>query len=135
MKLAELKAKVYELSGVTTTKQLKAKYKELKTLDLRCRDAWTKALTFLQSQQQIQQDEFNQWLENPPEEYQKLFVEIEDISKRYDQKREEVKQLGEEIVASADDLEKLAKECQEEAIALKREVKAARRIRKQAQLN
>ena len=134
MKLAELKAKVYELSGVTTTKQLKARYKDLKTLDLRCKDAWAKALAFLQSQQP-KQDEFNHWLNNPPEEYQKLFGEIEDISKRYDQKREEVTQLGEEVIASADDLEKLAKECQEEAIALKREVKVARRIRKQAQLN
>ncbi|UIE36014.1 hypothetical protein [Leptodesmis sichuanensis] len=131
MKLVELKAKVYELSGVDTTQQLKAKYKDLKTLDMRRKDAWMKALSILQDQQK----EFNHWLENPPEEYQQLFAEIEDVSRLYDQKRTEFKQVGAEVRAIVSDLEELAGECQDEATTLRQEVKTARQIKKKIQLN
>lgn len=131
MKLDELKAKVYELSEVTTIGQLKAKYEDIKTLDMRRKISWEKALTVVRQQQ----DEFQNWLENPPEEYQDLFAEIEAVSHEYQQKLIETEKFGKEVIALASSLEELAKECQAEADCLKQEVEVARRTKKQAELN
>lgn len=131
MKLQELKAKVYELADVTTTKQLKAKYEEIKTLDMRRKTSWEKALTIIQKQQ----SEFEAWLENPPEEYKDLFLDIKEASQRYDQKSTETKQIAQEVLMMANSLEALADECQNEAAQLEKEVKVSRRVRKQAELN
>ncbi|MEL6470165.1 MAG: hypothetical protein AAFQ74_10590 [Cyanobacteria bacterium J06623_4] len=49
MKLSELKAAVYRLAQVDTTKQLKAKYKDIKPLDMRRKASWEKALVQLQA--------------------------------------------------------------------------------------
>lgn len=131
MKFQELKAKVYELAKVSTTKQLKANYKEIKTLDMRQKASWEKALTVIQNQQ----SEFETWLENPPEEYKDLFSDITDASQKYDQKSAETKQLAQEVLSMANSLEALANEYQDEAVQMEKEVKASRRIRKQAELN
>ena len=131
MKLQELKAKVYELAKVNNTRQLKAKYEEIKTLDMRRKVSWDKALTVIQKQQ----SEFEDWLENPPEEYKDLFSEIKEASQKYNQKSAEAKQLAQEVLLMANSLETLAEEYQDEAAQLEREVKASRRSRKQAELN
>lgn len=131
MKFQELKAKVYELAGVNTTQQLKVKYEEIKTLDMRRKISWEKALSVVQEQQ----SEFGKWLENPPEEYKDLFSEITEASQKYDQKSAKTKQLVQEVLSMANSLETLAEECQDEAAQLKRDVKTSRRIAKQAELN
>ncbi|OUL22278.1 hypothetical protein [Nostoc sp. 106C] len=131
MKLQELKAKVYELAKVNTTKQLKAKYKEVQTLDMRLKTSWQETLAIIQKSQ----SEYEQWLENPPEEYQELFSEITEALEIYEQKSAQTKKLAQEIVSIADDIEELAEECQQEAEQIKEEVELNKRISKQARLN
>lgn len=131
MKLQELKAKVYELAGVNTTKQLKAKYQEIQTLDMRLKISWKKTLAILQKQQ----TEFEKWLENPPEEYKELFSEITEASQIYEQKSAQVKQLAQEVLSIANNLEQLAEECQNEADQIKEEIEIKKRISKKARLN
>ncbi|WP_375496623.1 hypothetical protein [uncultured Nostoc sp.] len=131
MKLQELKAKVYELAGVNTTKQLKAKIQEIKTLDMRLKISWEKTIAILQKPQ----SEFDEWLENPPEEYKDIFSEITEASQKYDQKSAQTKQLAQEVLSIANNLEGLAEECQDEADKIKQEIEITRRISKQARLN
>jgi mevalonate kinase len=131
MKLQELKAKVYQLSGVNTTKQLKAKYEEIKTLDMRLKTSWEKTLVILEKQP----SEFEEWLENPPEEYKELFSEITKVSQKYDRKSAKTKHLAREVLSIANNLEELAEEYQDEANQVKQEVESAKRISKQARLN
>ncbi|MEH1857230.1 MAG: hypothetical protein V7L21_04345 [Nostoc sp.] len=131
MKLQELKAKVYELAEVTTTKQLKAKYKEIQTLDMRLKTSWQETIAILQKSQ----SEYEKWLENPPEEYKEIFSEITEALEKYDQKSIQTKKLAQEIVSIADDLEELAEESQNEAEQIKQEVEVIKHISKQARLN
>ncbi|MFN6530063.1 hypothetical protein [Nostoc sp. ChiSLP03a] len=131
MKLQELKTKVYELAGVNNTKQLKAKNQEIKTLDMRLKTSWEKTLAILQKPQ----DEFEKWLENPPEEYKDIFSEITEVSQKYEQKSAQTKQLVQEVLSIANNLEELAEECQDEANQIKQEIEITRRISKQARLN
>ena len=131
MKLDELKAKVYELTQVSTTRQLKAKYEAIKPLDLRRKISWEQALGLVQQQP----DEFQHWLENPPSDYKELFAEIETVSESYRQKLTETQQLGQEVALIVTDLEVLAADCQAEADVLKQEVKVARQVKKRAELN
>lgn len=131
MKLQELKAKVYELAGINTTKQLKAKYKEIQTLDMRLKTSWQKTLAVIQKSQ----SEFEDWLENPPEEYKELFSEITEALEEYDHKSVHTKQLVQEIMSIADNLEELAEESQNEANQIKQEVKVTKLISKKARLN
>jgi uncharacterized phage infection (PIP) family protein YhgE len=131
MKLQELKAKVYGIAGVNTTQQLKAKYKELKALDMRRKSSWEKSFTVIQSQH----SEFEKWLGNPPDEYKELFANIKEASQQYDRKAMKAKRLVNEVLAMANSLEELAEECQGEALQLEQDVKIAKRISKQANLN
>jgi chromosome segregation ATPase len=131
IKLQALKVKVYELAEVNTTQQLKAKYADIKTLDMRRKGSWEKALTVVQRQQ----TEFGAWLGNPPEEYKNLFSEIAEVSQEYDRKSAKVKQLTQEALTTAASLETLAEECQDEANQLKQNVKASRKDAKRAELN
>ncbi|WP_375510341.1 hypothetical protein [uncultured Nostoc sp.] len=131
MKLQELKAKVYELAGVNNTKQLKAKIQEIKTLDMRLKTSWEKTIAILQKPQ----TELEEWLENPPEEYKHIFYEITEASQKYDQKSAQTKQLAQEVLSVANNLEGLAEECQDEADKIKQEIEITRRISKQARLN
>ncbi|MBD2412768.1 hypothetical protein FACHB389_07125 [Nostoc calcicola FACHB-389] len=131
MKLQELKAKVYELAQVNTTKQLKAKYKEIQTLDMRLKTSWQETLAILQKSQ----NEYENWLENPPQEYKELFSEITEALEKYDQKSTQTKKLAQEIVSIADELEELAEESQNEAEQIKQEVEVTKRISKKARLN
>ncbi|MBE8967680.1 hypothetical protein IQ277_15895 [Nostocales cyanobacterium LEGE 12452] len=131
MKLQELKAKVYELAGVNNTKQLKVKIQEIKTLDMRLKISWEKTIAILQKPQ----SEFDEWLENPPEEYKNLFSEIIEVSQKYEQKSAQTKQLAREVLSIANNLEELAEESQDEANKIKQEIEITRRISKQARLN
>ncbi|MBN3877013.1 MULTISPECIES: hypothetical protein [unclassified Nostoc] len=131
MKLQELKAKVYELAGVNNTKQLKEKNKEIKTLDMRLKTSWEKTIAILQKPQ----SEFEDWLENPPEEYKDIFSEITEASQKYARKSAQTKQLAREVLSIANNLEELAEESQDEANKIKQEIEITRRISKQARLN
>ncbi|YAF97119.1 MAG: hypothetical protein AB3A66_05475 [Nodularia sp. CChRGM 3473] len=131
MKLQELKAKVYELAKVNTTKQLKAKYKEIQMLDMRLKTSWQETFAILQKSQ----SEYEEWLENPPEEYKELFSEITEALEKYDQKSAQAKKLTQEIVSIADDLKELAEESQNEAEQIKQEVEVTKRVSKQSRFN
>ena len=131
MKLQELKAKVYELAGVNNTKQLKAKIQEIKTLDMRLKTSWKKTIAILQKPQ----SEFEDWLENPPEEYKDIFSEITQVSQKYEQKSIQTKQLAQEVFSIANNIEELAEESQDEANKIKQEIEIIKRISKQARLN
>jgi len=49
MGINDLKAKAYELAGVTTTQQLKAKYGAIASLNLRLKASWQEAIAFLET--------------------------------------------------------------------------------------
>ncbi|WP_414564843.1 MULTISPECIES: P-loop NTPase fold protein [unclassified Anabaena] len=131
MKLQELKTKVYELAKVNTTKQLKTKYKEIQTLDMRLKTSWQDTLAIIQKSQ----SEYEEWVKNPPEEYKELFSEITEALEIYDQKSVQTKKLAQKIVLIADDLEELAEEFQTEAEQIKQEVEVNKRISKKARFN
>jgi uncharacterized phage infection (PIP) family protein YhgE len=131
MKLQELKATIYGLAGVNTTQQIKAKYEEIKALDMRRKSSWEKAFTVIQGQH----SELKEWLENPPDEYKDLFTEITEASQQYDRKSMKAKRLANEVLAMANSLEELADECQGEARQLEQDVKIAKRMSKRVNLN
>lgn len=131
MKLFELKVKVFELAKVTTTKQLKQRYSELRSLDFRKKHSWETALGLLQNRK----SEFETWLENPPEEYRELFAETDEAFDRFDRKLKAAENLSQEALSMADHLEELAQEYQEDAIELERRLKHSRKIAKQAERN
>jgi predicted nucleic acid-binding Zn-ribbon protein len=131
MKLQELKAKVYELAELETTQQLKAKYQGIKTLDMRLKASWEKALVMIQQQK----TEFQSWLENPPEEYKDLFTEITKVSQEYNQKSAAARRLLQEALATADSIEALANDCKEEANQISQDIQRAKWVVTQADLN
>jgi hypothetical protein len=131
MKLQELKAKVYELAELETTQQLKAKYQGIKTLDMRLKASWEKALVMIQQQK----TEFQSWLENPPEEYKDLFTEITKVSQEYNQKSAAARRLVQEALATADSIEALANDCKEEANQISQDIQRAKWVVTQADLN
>jgi DNA repair ATPase RecN len=131
MKLHELKAQVFELAKVETTQQLKANYAALRSLDMRRKASWEKALSILEPTD----PEFQAWLENPPEEYREAFAEIDAIAKQFDQSLHQARQLGQEVVAIAADLEESAADLETEAEQLQQEIEIGRRVAKQAEQN
>jgi chromosome segregation ATPase len=129
MKLSELKALIYELSGVVSTTQLKAKYAEIRSLDMRRKASWEQALAIVKKySQENHSQEFEQWLEHPPEEYQSLFKEIEFVSANYANQLAETQQLSQEMVQLAKDLDELASASQKEADRLKHRKQSAQQI-------
>lgn len=130
MKLKELKARVYELSGVATTPQLKAKYPEIKLLDMRLTTSWEKALSIVQPL-----DKIKDWINNPPEEYKELFSEIEKASRDYDNKRTNIKQLNKDVISMLDNLEALVEEIENETERLSQDIEITKQVAKQAELN
>ncbi|MBD0336763.1 MAG: hypothetical protein ICV62_14840 [Cyanobacteria bacterium Co-bin13] len=49
MEFSALKTEVYQLAGVSSTRQLKARYQPLASLNLRLKASWEKALDFFQA--------------------------------------------------------------------------------------
>ncbi|WP_017297785.1 hypothetical protein [Nodosilinea nodulosa] len=129
--IANLKAEVYTLAQVATTQQLKTKYEPLRALNFSFKTSWEKALTLLTTNQQ----DFQAWLVNPPEQYKALFAEIEAVSDSFNSKLERAKQLGQEARAMAISLEQLAEEAQEDTGQLRQEAEIAYQIAQQANLN
>ena len=131
MKLKELKIRVYDLAKVKSTKELKSKYTEFKTLDMRRKVSWEAALKSLEKLD----GNFEAWLENPPAEYKELFSEIQEVSKKYDQGLSKTKHLVQNIQSVANSLEVAAEELIDEATQLDRQNKIAHEVNKQAKLN
>lgn len=131
MKLKELKIRVYDLAKVKSTKELKSKYTEFKTLDMRRKVSWETALKSLEKPD----SNFEAWLENPPEEYKELFSEIQEVSKKYDQSLSKTKHLVQNIQSVANSLEVAAEELIDEATQLDRQNKIAHEVNEQAKLN
>jgi len=111
--LKDLKSDVYKLAGVNTTKKLKLLRSEFKSLDLRRKSNWEIALKTLSTTSSTKQ--FEDWRQNPPEEYKDLFSEIEDVSNSYNQSIEEGLKISKSIKEEAKDLQKTSDDLSNEA--------------------
>lgn len=103
-KLAELKLRVYALAGVSSTKALKAAQPALIILDFRRKCSWQEALEIL-AQPCGDEQTFDQWLEEPPEEYRELFAEINTVSSAYQKSIDNLRRVSHELIATAEELE------------------------------
>ena len=121
--LKDLKNIVYKLAGVSTTKSLKLLQSDFKSLDFRRRSSWDKALKTISKTNSAKQ--FEDWRQNPPEEYKDLFSEIEDVSNSYNQSIEEGIKISKSIKDEAKDLQNLGDELSEEAKVLNDEATSA----------
>lgn len=129
--ITALKAEVYALAQVSTPQQLKAKHESLKALNFSFKTSWEKALILLTANQQ----DFQAWLANPPEEYKALFAEIETTSEEFSIRLDRASQLGKEAQNMAATLQQLAQEAENEAEQMRQEAETAYRITQQAKLN
>ena len=111
--LKDLKSDVYKLAGVNTTKKLKLLRSEFKSLDFRRKSNWEIALKTLSTTPSTKQ--FEDWRQNPPEEYKDLFSEIEDVSNSYNQSIEEGLKISKSIKEEAKDLQKTSDDLSNEA--------------------
>ena len=111
--LKDLKNIVYKLAGVSTTKSLKLLQSEFKALDFRRKSSWEIALKTLSSTPSVKQ--FEDWRQDPPEEYKDLFSEIEDVSNSYNQSIEEGLKISKSIKEEAKDLQKTSDDLSNEA--------------------
>ena len=111
--LKDLKSDVYKLAGVNTTKKLKLLRSEFKSLDFRRKSNWEIALKTLSTTTSTKQ--FEDWRQNPPEEYKDLFSEIEDVSNSYNQSIEEGLKISKSIKEEAKDLQKTSDDLSNEA--------------------
>ena len=111
--LKDLKSDVYKLAGVNTTKKLKLLRSEFKSLDFRRKSNWEIALKTLSTTSSTKQ--FEDWRQNPPEEYKDLFSEIEDVSNSYNQSIEEGLKISKSIKEEAKDLQKTSDDLSNEA--------------------
>ena len=114
--LKDLKSDVYKLAGVNTTKKLKLLRSEFKSLDFRRKSNWEIALKTLSRTDSAKQ--FEDWRQNPPEEYKDLFSEIDDVSSSYNQSIEKGIKISKSIKDGAKDLQDLGDELSEEAKVL-----------------
>lgn len=144
MKLSELKTEVYRLAEVSTTKQLKAKYAEVQSLDMRYKASWQQVLeqlNDLKAKEGTAEDngedsvEFQNWLNNPPDEYKDLFAEAGAALTAIDDKLEKGRKLTKTARAMAESLNEFAEASLEEARQLEKADRQSRDRLKQADLN
>lgn len=139
MKLSELKAAVYHIAQVKTTRQLKLQHAEIKPLDMRYKAAWETALALLKQPKNKKTDEqapdFEDWLSNPPEEYKVLFAEANAALDAYDEKSAKAKRLTKTARAMVASLDEFADAGLKEAQELANIAQRAEDISKQADLN
>ena len=111
--LKDLKNIVYKLAGVSTTKSLKRLQSDFKSLDFRRRSSWDKALKTISKTNSAKQ--FEDWRQNPPDEYKDLFSDIDNVSESYNQSIEAGLKISKSIKEDAKDLQKLSDEFSDEA--------------------
>ena len=121
--LKDLKNIVYKLAGVSTTKSLKLLQSDFKSLDFRRRSSWDKALKTISKTNSAKQ--FEDWRQNPPDEYKDLFSDIDNVSESYNQSIEEGLKISRSIKDEAKGLKKLSDELSEEAKELNDEATSA----------
>jgi hypothetical protein len=129
--LADLKRQVLSMAKVSSTKELKRANVDLRHLDFRLKASWRSALGVLE-QAAVAMDE---WDRNPPEEYKKLFAEIDQAAAAYSASIEQGLKLSSQLRDAADDLESVAGELQQEAEELKTIEQASRKQRRARSLN
>ena len=115
-KLPELKKKVYQLAGVTTTKELKSLNSEFASLDFRLKDTWKFVITTFE-----QEESFEEWRSNPPEKYKEVFKEIEEASKDHQSHAASAKKVFKGLEKSVQELNQLTKEVQKDVKVLQEE--------------
>lgn len=119
MKLSELRPLVYDQAQVKSTPELKVKYPSLKSLDFRRKLAWQTALKFLANLSEQPDSTANlsyeQWLANPPPEYQELFATLDATAATFAEHYATAQALNTELLVIADELESLGLELEQEA--------------------
>lgn len=144
MKLSELKAAVYLLAQVGTTKQLKKQYEFARPLDMRFKASWEKVLVHLQTEsQQVSENQisentdesFEAWASNPPSEYAALFAEADEALETFDRKLLKTKKLTKTAIAMANSLDEFAEASLDEAKRLAKAAQTNRKRVKEADLN
>ena len=158
MKLSELKTEVYRAAEVTTTKQLKAEYAEIKSLDMRRKASWEKVLALLNkskksahkkstseknkskkadSQKESDQDKsgFEAWLSDPTNEYKSLFDQAESALSSIGEKLVKGQKITKTAKAMAEGLSEFADASLEEAQKLAKSARRSQDASKQADLN
>lgn len=158
MKLSELKAEVYRVAEVSTTRQLKATYATVKSLDMRYKVSWEKALVqvrksnvadraasnFKEPSQKTSSaassvgkrpSGFEDWLNNPSDEYKALFEEADSALDSFDKKIENTKRLTKTVKAMAEGLDEFAEASTAEAKQLLQAVQRSSEFSKQTDLN
>ena len=130
LKLAELKKEAYDLARVNSTKALKALDIRFRGLDFRRKDDWKKAINMLKKE-----PSYEEWCAEPPEKYRELFAEIDQVSKDSEKIIEHGHQLIKGLEEDTNSLERIAKQCQEEADSLREEAISAIRQERQSRLN
>lgn len=142
MKLSEIRTEVYRIAEVTTTKQLKAQYAEIKSLDMRYKASWQKALELLsQDESDSEQSDseeksaFEAWLSNPPDEYKALFDKAESALSSIGGKLAKGQKITKTAKAMAEGLSDFADASLEEAQKLTKAARRSQKTAKQADLN
>lgn len=126
MKLHDLKTKVYQLAGVTTTGQLKARYADLQRLDMRCKASWQQALALIEPA-------FEAWLAQPPEAYKALFDEIASLAQPAE--ATVTHPLADALLETASELEDLAESYNDDASRDESDLIRSQRLAEIAKLN
>ena len=153
MKLSELRTEVYRAAKVTTTKQLKSQYAEIKSLDMRRKASWEKALKLLNkskkgasqknkskkatASKESSRDKsgFESWLSNPANEYKSLFDQAESALTSMGDKLVKGQKITKTAKAMAEGLSELADASIEEAQKLAKAAQRSQDTSKQADLN
>ena len=158
MKLTDLKAAVYKLAGVKTTKQLKKKLKAQneasQPLDMRYKASWENALEQLKTGQknnslkakhpdktaaapekeQSSQD-FETWEGDPSNEFAALLAEADGALEAFDEKMAQTKKLTRRAIAMTESLDEFAEATLSEAKQLAKQEQKAQKTAKDADLN
>ncbi len=156
MKLAELKKKTYVRADVTTTRQLKAKFADIKPLDMRYTASWEKALAILKSAGDLTEKAasgkssqkndlkdsklaperaFEDWLDNPPGDLKDLFAEADSALNDFDDKLKKAERLTKVAKTMAGSLDEFAEASLSEAQQLAKAATEADDLSRQANLN
>ena len=143
MKLSELKKEVYRIAEVTTTRRLKAKNADIKSLDMRYKASWEKALALLSKperetstkQDAEEKSTFEAWLSNPPDEYKALFDEADSALTAIGDRLVKGKAVVKTAKAMAEGLSDFADVSLKEAQKLVKSARRSQETAKQADLN
>ena len=111
--LDSLKKKVYQLANVKNTKALKGSDVKFASLDFRKQESWEITFRHLKK--------YENFKENPPEQYRELFDEINQVNKEAKDSLLKSRKTFKKVEKSLKELEALTKETKEDVESIKKE--------------